>query len=115
MPDSAESPTTVKTKPGLLPAPDTRTQPSWAVILHNDDINSIPFVITTLRRAFHCGWTRAFRHTLRAHVSGRAVVWTGLFETAEFKADQLISCGPDPTMVHRGATPLRVTVEQLAG
>jgi ATP-dependent Clp protease adaptor protein ClpS len=83
------------------------------VVLHNDDINGFDYVIGVLRKVFRYGRMKAFWMTLRAHVSGRSVVWTGSLEVAELKADQLRSCGPDPRMKHRGALPLRASVEPL--
>jgi ATP-dependent Clp protease adaptor protein ClpS len=51
---------------------------------------------------------------LEAHEKGRSVVWVGPLEVAELKADQVRSCGPDPTMKARGAQPLGVSVEPTA-
>jgi ATP-dependent Clp protease adaptor protein ClpS len=87
--------------------------PPHAVVLHNDDLNTFEFVIETLRRVFGYDLARARALTLRAHTDGRAAVWTGAKEHAEFKADQVRSRGADPVMRSRGALPLRVTMEAL--
>ena len=92
-----------------------RRQPPYAVVLHNDDINGFDFVIRVLRKVFHYGYPKAFWLTMKAHVTGRSVVWSGSLEVAELKADQIRSCGPDPNMVSRGAQPLQVSVEPLPG
>jgi ATP-dependent Clp protease adaptor protein ClpS len=92
---------------------EARRQPPFAVVLHNDEINGFDYVISVLRKVFHYGRMKAFWMTLQAHVSGCGVVWTGSLEVAELKADQLRSSGPDPRAMHRGALPLRVTVEPL--
>src|SRR4051812_6140341 len=73
-----------------------RRPPRYAVVLHNDDVNGFGFVVETLRRVFGYGPAKAFWMTLRAHCAGRSVVWTGVFEVAEFKAERLSSCGSDP-------------------
>lgn len=103
----------------VAPRPVSGTQPRrlppYAVILHNDDLNSMGFVIETLRRVFGYSAVRSFRLMMRAHRDGKAAVWTGQKEHAEFKADQIRSRGADPTMRHRGAGPLGVSIEPLPG
>ncbi|MEM1354524.1 MAG: ATP-dependent Clp protease adaptor ClpS [Planctomycetota bacterium] len=89
--------------------------PPWAVVLHNDDQNSFEFVIQTLQKVLGIGLTHAVALTMRAHVSGRAVVWSGHRELAELKAGQITGRGADPAVMHRGAEPLRVTVEKMPG
>jgi hypothetical protein len=42
------------------------------------------------------------------------MVWAGVFEVAEFKAERLASSGPDPARQAAGAGPLGVTLELLA-
>jgi ATP-dependent Clp protease adaptor protein ClpS len=105
-----ECPTT-ESREGEQPKP----QPPYAVILHNDDVNTFEFVIGVLCKVFNYGYLKAFKLTLKAHVSGKSIVWSGVLEVAELKADQIRSCGPDPTMKDRGALALRVTVEPLPG
>ena len=101
-----------------LPAAKSDTkpkrQPPYAVVLHNDDVNGFDFVVRSLRKVFGFGMARAFRLTLRAHMAGKACVWSGMKEHAEFKADQLRSCGADPRMAHKGAQSLSVSIEAQA-
>src|SRR4051794_35057801 len=88
------------------PRTETRNQeknkpkrlPPYAVVLHNDRINGFDHVIRVLRKVFHYGGGKAFLLTLRAHVGGRCIVWTGSLEVAELKAQQVHDCGPDPAM-----------------
>lgn len=102
-------------RPAVVPREqtETRRQPPYAVVLHNDDINGMDFVVGVLRKVFNYGRVRAVWLMLKAHVTGRAIVWTGSLEVAELKADQLRSCGSDPNMKHRGAPPLGVSIEPL--
>lgn len=93
--------------------PDTKRQPPYAVVLHNDDINGMDFVVGALRKVFNMGRIKAIWLMLQAHATGRSIVWTGSLEVAELKADQLKSCGADPAMKSQGALTLRVTVEPL--
>ena len=102
--------------PDVLPETDTRTdrQPPYAVILHNDDVNTFPFVIAVLMKVFKYPLLKCMEHTTEAHETGRSIVWVGSLEVAEFKADQVHSCGPDPSRKDAGAQPLGVTIEPLA-
>ncbi len=102
-------------RPAAVPREQTevKRQPPYAVVLHNDDINGMDYVVSVLRKVFHYGRLKAFWLMLQAHITGRSIVWTGSLELAELKADQLRSCGPDPNMKHRGALPLRLSVEPL--
>lgn len=99
------------------PAPDTRPRrrPPYAVVLHNDPINTFEYVVGVLKKVFGYPTRKAFWLTLKAHVAGRCVVWTGTLELAELKADQVRSHGPDPIMADRGACTLGVTIEPLPG
>ncbi len=104
--------------PATLPREetDTRTQrqPPYAVVLHNDDVNTMDFVILVLRKVFGYTVEKCFELMLEAHEKGRSVVWVGPLEVAELKADQIHSCGPDPSRRDAGAQPLGVTVEPTA-
>lgn len=91
----------------------TKRQPPYAVVLHNDECNGMDYVVEVLRKVFHYDRVRAISLMMTAHLTGRCIVWTGSLEVAELKADQVKSCGPDPTMKSRGASTLGVTVEPL--
>jgi ATP-dependent Clp protease adaptor protein ClpS len=102
--------------PDVLPDADTATrvrrQPPYAVVLHNDDHNTMPFVVLVLRKVFGYEVERCVELMMEAHERGRAAVWVGPLEVAELKADQMHSCGADPTAAK--AAPLRVTLEPTA-
>lgn len=96
---------------------DEKTQkPSlYGVVLHNDSINGIEFVIGVLIRVFSYSMQKAVWLTLKAHTTGKAVVWKGSREIAETKASQITEIGPDPsTRKRKGAKPLSVTVEKVS-
>ena len=105
-------------EPDLLPDTDshsqTRRQPPYAVIIHNDDLNSMGFVIEVLRKVFGYTVEKCIQLMLEAHETGRSVVWVGAREVAELKADQIHSCGADPMCQAQGAQPLQVSVEPVA-
>lgn len=101
--------------PDLDEATDTRTrrQPPYAVVLHNDDSNTMDFVVMVLRKVFGYTVEKCVELMMEAHEKGRAVVWVGALEVAELKADQIRSCGSDPH-VEKDAHPLGVSVEPAA-
>src|SRR6476469_7215929 len=92
----------------------TRRQPPYAVILHNDDVNGMDFVIAVLRKVFGYTVEKCVELMLEAHEKGKSAVWIGALEVAELKADQIRSCGPDPDQKQKGAQPLGVSVEPAA-
>lgn len=95
--------------------PKPRQAPRYAVILHNDDQNGMDHVILVLRKVFQYEAEKCVQLMMEAHKTGRSVVWTGLLEPAELKADQIRSCGPDPVMKVHGAGTLAVTIEPVPG
>ena len=102
--------------PDILPDEETgtrtRRQPPYAVILHNDDRNTAGYVVLVLRKVFGYSIEKCTELMTEANDTGRSIVWVGPLEVAELKADQIHSCGPDPTAGN--AEPLRVTVEPTA-
>jgi ATP-dependent Clp protease adaptor protein ClpS len=106
--------------PETLPDADTdsetkiRRQPPYAVILHNDNINSMEFVVFVLRKVFGYTVEKCDELMIEAHNKGRSVVWVGALELAELKADQIRSCGADPDQKSKGAQPLGVSIEPAA-
>lgn len=106
-------PIRVRVAPKPRPSEQTKTQPPYAVVLHNDDINRFEWVIGVLTAVLRCGGIKAFWLVLKAHLGGRAVVWSGSLEVAELKAEQIRAVGPDPKKVSVGARPLQTSVEPL--
>jgi ATP-dependent Clp protease adaptor protein ClpS len=88
-----------------------RRQPPYAVVLHNDEYNGMDFVIMVLQKVFGYSLQKAFELMMEAHVSGRSIVWSGMRELAELRAEQIHTYGPDPTQ--RKAGPLQVSVEPI--
>ncbi len=88
-------------------------QPPYGVMLHNDDVNGFDWVIKVLQKVFGYGNWKSLKLAMQAHNSGQSIIWSGSLEVAELRAEQVVSCGPDPATVHRGARPLRVTLEPM--
>ncbi len=102
-----------KQKPDASPRP--RAQRPHAVMLHNDSVNGFDFVVGVLMKVFRYGSGKALWMTLKAHTTGRCIVWSGSLEVAELKAEQIRSAGPDPRKISNGGKPLQATVEALPG
>lgn len=102
---------TVRPRTSSKVANKTKLLPPYAVVLHNDDFNTVDFVIEVIVKVFKYPVEKAFALTLEAHETGRSIVWSGSLELAELKAEQIRSCGADPEAKARGALPLKVTIE----
>ncbi len=61
----------------------------WNVVVHDDPVNLIQYVVKVLRKVFGYGQEKAEALTMTVHKSGRAVVWTGDREKAELYVQQL--------------------------
>ena len=85
----------------------SRTQhaPRYRVLIHNDDVTPMEFVVSTLRSVFHKRMTEAVTIMLRAHTTGIAHVDTLPLEQAEFRVDQAHS------LARVQKLPLKLTYE----
>ncbi|MSU69394.1 MAG: Clp protease ClpS [Opitutaceae bacterium] len=76
-----------QTKPHLSPAPRRETelelQDAWRVVVLNDPVNLMSYVVIVFKKVFGFAEAKARRHMLEVHEQGRSVVWTGLREKAE--------------------------------
>jgi ATP-dependent Clp protease adaptor protein ClpS len=69
--------------PAVRPTPQTQLAGMWRVVVLNDPVNRMSYVVMVLRRVLGFSEERARRHMLEVHESGRSVVWTGTREQAE--------------------------------
>jgi ATP-dependent Clp protease adaptor protein ClpS len=74
-----------KTNPDLKPGVATQLQPAevWRVVVLNDPVNLMSYVVMVLKKVFGFEEMRARRHMLEVHEQGRSVVWSGVREQAE--------------------------------
>jgi ATP-dependent Clp protease adaptor protein ClpS len=74
-----------KTKQDPKHAVETELQPAdvWRVVVLNDPVNLMSYVVMVLKRVFGFDEMRARRHMLEVHENGRSVVWSGVREQAE--------------------------------
>ncbi len=61
----------------------------WNVVVHNDPVNLMSYVMMVFQKVFGFSSDRARRHMLEVHHSGRSIVWSGLRETAEMYIQRL--------------------------
>jgi len=92
-----------------------KRQPPYAVIVHNDESHTWPYVIELLQRVCGLNLQKASLLTSTIHHAGRAVVWTGAREVAELKRDQIRAFGTDFYPEIPVKFPLGVTLEPLPG
>lgn len=99
------------------PVPETSTrpkkQPSYAVIVENDDFHTFDYVIEALSKTCGHSQQKAFLLAYEIHTQGRTVVWSGTLELAELKRDQLREFGPDVYASKPVTFPLGVYIEPL--
>jgi ATP-dependent Clp protease adaptor protein ClpS len=84
-------PTTEVLEPQQDTLDETRLAPQWKVILHDDDVTTIEFVVDLLRSLFHKPAAEAVRLTMEVHESGSALITVTTFEHAELYCEQVKS------------------------
>ena len=61
----------------------------WKVVVLNDPVNLMSYVVMVFRKVFGYDENRATKHMLEVHEQGRSVVWSGDREPAEGYVYQL--------------------------
>ena len=83
----------VKPRKHVLPRqPIPRALPPWKVLLHNDDINEIGKVVSTICLLTRLNKEEAIARTLEAHQTGVALLLVTHQERAELYVEQFQSC-----------------------
>ena len=77
------------TAPELATETETRLAGLWHVIVINDPVNLMSYVVMVLRKIFGFDDTKARKHMLEVHADGRSIVWSGEREPAEAYANTL--------------------------
>ncbi len=55
----------------------------WKVVVLNDPVNLMSYVVLVFRKVFGYNESTARKHMLEVHEQGRSIVWCGLREQAE--------------------------------
>lgn len=84
---------------------------SYGVVLYNDPINGVDFVSRVIKEVFGYSTSKSIWLMLKAHLTGKSLLWSGPYKEARQKMAWMISFGPDPNMIHKDAEPLRVELE----
>ena len=84
----------------------------YCVILHNDPINGVEYVTKIIKEVFGYSTSKAIWLMLKAHFTGKSILWQGRHKEASNKQQKMIAYGPDPLMLHKGAKALKVSIEK---
>jgi ATP-dependent Clp protease adaptor protein ClpS len=69
--------------PKTATATVTQLADIWRVVVLNDPVNLMSYVVMVFKKVFGFDELRARRHMLEVHEKGRSVVWAGVREQAE--------------------------------
>lgn len=72
----------------LIEETDAELEPLYTVIIHNDDVTPMDFVVHILKTIFYLGNDRASEIMLTAHINGSAYVQTLARSEAERRIDK---------------------------
>ena len=92
---------------------ETRLQPPCHVLLLDDQDHTYEYVIEMLGAIFGHGREKAFEMARAVDTTGRAVVYTGPMEQAEFKRERIHAYGADPR-IPRCAGSMTAVIETAA-
>jgi ATP-dependent Clp protease adaptor protein ClpS len=88
--------------PRVQPRPPQRPRadllPPWKVLLHNDDVHTMDYVVASLMKAVPVSMAEAMRIMLEAHTDDVALVIVCPQETAEYYQDRLLTFGLHSTI-----------------
>ncbi len=80
------------TAPGTMTArPRTRRLPPWRILLHNDNVNDMPYVVETIIALTRLNRHAAVVRMLEAHTKGLSLLLTTHREHAELLDEQFQS------------------------
>ena len=71
------------TSPSARTVTELKLEGVWRVVVLNDPVNLMSYVVLVFKKVFGFSEQTARRHMLEVHEQGRSVVWTGLREKAE--------------------------------
>lgn len=77
----AQANTRHETRPSTAAAPQLAD--AWRVVVLNDPVNLMSYVVMVFKKVFGFDEARARRHMMEVHEQGRSVVWAGVREQAE--------------------------------
>jgi ATP-dependent Clp protease adaptor protein ClpS len=69
--------------PEIKTSRETELDSIWKVVVLNDPVNLMSYVVLVFKKVFGFDDLRARKHMLEVHEQGRSVVWSGPRERAE--------------------------------
>ncbi|MCC7518935.1 MAG: ATP-dependent Clp protease adapter ClpS [Verrucomicrobiae bacterium] len=94
-------------QPGVGIEEEARTReavdPGWNVVVWNDEVNLMSYVVFVFQRVLGLSRERATRHMLEVHHQGRSCVATGPREKAELYWQQIQQYGLRATLERAGS------------
>ena len=75
--------TKTRPSPQTAAAPQTRLADAWHVVVLNDPVNLMSYVVMVFKKVFGHSEPKARKHMLEVHEQGRSVLWSGTREQAE--------------------------------
>ena len=70
-------------KPSAAAATQEQLAEAWRVVVLNDPVNLMSYVVMVFKKVLGFDETKARKHMLEVHEQGRSVVWSGVREQAE--------------------------------
>jgi ATP-dependent Clp protease adaptor protein ClpS len=70
-------------RPDARAATEVQLEDGWRVVVLNDPVNLMSYVVMVFKKVLGFDETKARKHMLEVHEQGRSVVWIGHRETAE--------------------------------
>jgi ATP-dependent Clp protease adaptor protein ClpS len=70
-------------QPELSPESAVLIEGAWRVVVLNDPVNLMSYVVLVFKKIFGFDEPTARKHMMEVHEDGRSVVWVGLREKAE--------------------------------
>ena len=80
----------------IIEETETELEPLYRVIIHNDDVTPMDFVVHILTSIFYLGTDTAAEVMLKAHISGMAYVRFAVDQPALFRLVFSAACQGDP-------------------
>jgi len=95
--------TKTSTQPQVETGTEARTAPPWNVVVWDDPVNLMSYVVYVFQKLF--GWStgKATQHMLEVHRDGRSVVASVEREQGEFYVQRLHGYGLQATLERPGA------------
>ncbi|MBX7121016.1 MAG: ATP-dependent Clp protease adaptor ClpS [Opitutaceae bacterium] len=72
-----------QTDPETRAQTDVELEGRWNVVVLNDPVNLMSYVVLVFKKVFGYNETTARKHMMEVHELGRSVVWSGCRERAE--------------------------------